>query len=383
MRSPPGLGFHSWIGSSPVREPPVRGGEAFEAALLLSDDAIALDSSYADAFAARARAMSGRAWKSGEPAWRDSAVAAARRAIALDPDFAAGFAELGEALRMQGEREAALEAFRLTVNLDQSLANGLANLNDYDHGRLDEAASWWTRILESDPANPMSLMEAGRTYLHLGMPTRARALFDRARNVEPGVSGVAANLTAMAFLAERRPHEARAEVRRILAATGDAPVSLLFAGRIMTALEDLPEARRYFERGLLTARDAVFVEDSEISLAWILQQSGDAERAQRHLEDASRRLESRTRGLTWRPEDHAQLARIRAVAGDREGAIDAMREEVRRGWRHHAGGLLLILGAPAYPVLGSLRGDPRYDRLIAEVEADVTRMRERVEREGW
>jgi hypothetical protein len=64
------------------------------------------------------------------------------------------------------------------------------------------------------------------------------------------------------------------------------------------------------------------------------------------------------------------------VAGDREGANRALQIAVQSGWR-------LYNADPNDPILGSLQGDPRYDRPMAEVKADIARMRERVEREGW
>jgi serine/threonine protein kinase len=103
---------------------------------------------------------------------------------------------------------------------------------------------------------------------------------------------------------------------------------------------------------------------------------GESEQAHHVLQEASDRFEVRRRGLPWRPEDHVTSARIRIVAGDREGAIQALQVAVQSGWRQYN-------ADPYDPVLGSLHGDPRYDRLMAEVRADVDRMRARVEREGW
>jgi len=62
--------------------------------------------------------------------------------------------------------------------------------------------------------------------------------------------------------------------------------------------------------------------------------------------------------------------------GDREEALRLLEVAVRRGWREYYFTLL-------DPILSSLRGDPRFDRLMAQVKADVDRQRARVEREGW
>jgi hypothetical protein len=64
------------------------------------------------------------------------------------------------------------------------------------------------------------------------------------------------------------------------------------------------------------------------------------------------------------------------VAGNREGALPELREAIQAGWR-------VLNEPPNEPRMGSLQGEHGYERLIAEVEADVDRMRTWVEREGW
>jgi hypothetical protein len=63
-------------------------------------------------------------------------------------------------------------------------------------------------------------------------------------------------------------------------------------------------------------------------------------------------------------------------ASPREGAIQDLQVAVQSGWR-------LYNGNPNDPILNSLQGNPRYDGLIAEVKADIARMRTRIERARW
>ncbi|CAN5716074.1 hypothetical protein BH23GEM7_BH23GEM7_09180 [soil metagenome] len=135
-------------------------------------------------------------------------------------------------------------------------------------------------------------------------------------------------------------------------------------------------ARGYIEWGLPGSTWNWWKEEAGLTLAWILRQTGEIEQAQYLVDEASGRFEKRRRGHTRRPEDHVQSARIQVVRGDREGALRELQEAVRQGWRFYNEN-------PHDPVLNSLRGDPRYDRLMVEVKADVDRMRARVEREGW
>jgi hypothetical protein len=161
----------------------------------------------------------------------------------------------------------------------------------------------------------------------------------------------------------------------MLAATAEAPEALLFAGHAVLATGDLPMARQYFERGLAGA-PAYERALGELALAWIRQQSDAEQRARDLTQDATHRLRKRWGGDPKRPEDYVDLVKIRVLEGDREGALRAMDEGVRQGWR-------FLNDHPNDPILNSLRGDPRYDRLMAEVKADVDLMRARVEREGW
>jgi tetratricopeptide (TPR) repeat protein len=128
------------------------------------------------------------------------------------------------------------------------------------------------------------------------MTERARALFDRAMKVQPGFPWILHH-HSLTYIGEGRPQEARAEIQHLLAAARESPDALLLAGQIAAALGDLSAARRYIERGFPEASSVWWKEQTGITLAWILQQAGDAERARQVLQGASHRFELRRRGL--------------------------------------------------------------------------------------
>ncbi len=206
------------------------------------------------------------------------------------------------------------------------------------------------------------------------MTARARELLESSIAFEPEFAWARYHL-ALAFLQGGEHEEARAQIRQMLAITREHPRSLALAGLAAMAMQDFHSARAYFERGLSDAPAFEGLHGS-MGLAWILQQSGEVERAQALVHRVTRAFEQFWGGQPRRPEDFINLARIRLLRGDREDAIRQVETAVRQGWR-----VLHEEGNP--PILDSLRGDPRYDRLIAEVEADIARMRARVEREGW
>jgi tetratricopeptide (TPR) repeat protein len=292
----------------------------------------------------------------------------------LDSTLADAFNSLGWVLDHSGDPEAALQAHGRAVELSPNHSDGLAVLLHWSFGRLDEAARWWAPALARSPTNTNTYWQAGKTYLCLGMLTRARELLGKSVAFEPSFAWAQYSL-ALVFLREGKREQARAQIDRLLAANREDASALSFAGLAAFALEDFAVARDYLERGLKEA-PAYVRRHGTIALAWILQQSGEKERTHELVEDASRQFEQSWGGQPKRPEDFMDLARIRLLQGNREDALQLMETAVRRGWR-------FVYLQPNAPILGSLQGDPRYDALMAEVYADIERMRARVEREGW
>jgi TolB-like protein/Tfp pilus assembly protein PilF len=355
-----------------VRRPTQRDNEAGLSLLRRTRE---LDPRYADAYTTLAEAFLNQYFFHGDRMWLDSVSVAAQRAIALDPEFAHGYHWLGFAYDWRGERDAALEAHRRAVELNPYVSGGLANVYHYSFGRLDEAAHWWRPVLEGDPTNSVFYWLAGRTYLNLGMTAHARALLEKSVEFQLDLAWSYYNLSTT-FLLEGRPDEARAQIQRMLTASGNAPDALLFAGHHALALGDFRAARGYLERAPIAGgaqREAAL---GTLTLAWILQRSGEADRARTLVREAAGQLEQWWGSPPTRPEGLVDLARVRVLEGNREDALRQMEAAVRHGWR-------LIYEWPMDPILDSLRGDPRFDRLMAEVMADVARQRARVEREGW
>jgi serine/threonine-protein kinase len=345
-----------------------------DAGLALLKQALELEPDCPEAYTALGMALAMRYWQTGDRRLLDSAIAAERRAIMLDSTLAEAYSNLGWALDHSGDREAALQAHRRAVKLSPNHSSGLAVLHHWSFGRLDEAARWWAPALARDPTNTNTYWQAGRTYLCLGMLTRARELLGKSVSFEPSFAWAQYDLT-LVFLREGNRRQASAQIARMLASNREDSSALTFAGLGAFAMGDLRAARGYFERGLKEA-PAYERRQATVGLAWILQQSGEKERSRELIKDASRQFEQFWGGQPKRPEDFMDLARIRLLDGNREEALQLMETAVSRGWR-------FVYEEPNAPILESLQGNPRYDTLIAGVRADITRMRARVELEGW
>ena len=344
------------------------------AALSLLRKARALDPKYPDAHAALAKALRFQWWYTGDRRWLDSAVVTAQRSVALDPAFAEGHSQFGWALDWRGDLKEALVAHRRAVQLNPNLSDGLANLYFFGFGRLDESARWWAPAIQTDPTNGYFRFIAGRAYLSLGMHTRARAVLEKAIEFWPEYPFAHYSVASM-FLLEGRTTEARDRIQQMLAASGNDPDGLILAGHAEAALGDFPAARRYLEQGLPGASDW-FKAQGELLLAYIIGRSGETDHTRALVHDAARRFEKRSGDHPNKPDEYIEWARARLMQGDREAGLRLLEEGVQKGWRY-------VGDYPNDPILNSLRGEPRYERLMAQVKADIDRQRARVERERW
>jgi Flp pilus assembly protein TadD len=100
----------------------------------------------------------------------EAAVACYRRAIALKPRNASGHSNLGNVLRDLGRFEAAVASHQQAVHLDPNNPDTRHNLGVAlrDLGRRDQALDCFERALDSDPNHVPSILDRGRSLLLAG-----------------------------------------------------------------------------------------------------------------------------------------------------------------------------------------------------------------------
>jgi serine/threonine-protein kinase len=118
----------------------------------------------------------------------EKAKAAARRALALDPDLADAHAVLAHATMMTGDDRAAEAEFRRALELD---ANSVMALHWYSHllmnkKRWDESLALSKRLLELDPMGFWNV-HLGEHYLKKGDRALALEQFRRAVDLDPNL----------------------------------------------------------------------------------------------------------------------------------------------------------------------------------------------------
>jgi tetratricopeptide (TPR) repeat protein len=107
----------------------------------------------------------------------DAAIAEAERAIALNPNDAAGYVAMGGALIFGGRAEEAVQFVERATRLDPHAAVNLylLGLVHFSTGQLDEAAALLERALERSPFNREWSAPLAAIYGHFGRDQEAQA----------------------------------------------------------------------------------------------------------------------------------------------------------------------------------------------------------------
>jgi tetratricopeptide (TPR) repeat protein len=130
-------------------------------------------------------ALSEAFWKSCD---YDTAIAVAKRAIEIDPNYARAYSYLGMALKEKGERDAALEAFRKAVQLNPTdylwTYTNIGSLLT-EKGECDAALAALARALEMDPKYAWGYTCVGKANLAKGDYDAAIAAFQKSIELDP------------------------------------------------------------------------------------------------------------------------------------------------------------------------------------------------------
>jgi serine/threonine protein kinase/Tfp pilus assembly protein PilF len=281
------------------------------------------------------------------------------QALALDPEFAWAWRQLGRAYASQAAQgwgsaaegyERARNAMERALSMEPDLAEAHVALgwirmaHDWDF-RGAEAS--YARALGSEPRNATVLRGAGVLALTLGRNEEAIRLYRRAIEQDPLGSATYNNL-GIALRAAGRLEEAEAAYRKALE---------LAPERVGThsglALAFLAEGR---------ADEALAEALLEPDEAWRLWALAIIHRTRRQEADSDAVL----RELTdkYATDTAHQIAEVHAVRGD----VDAAFEWLDRAYAQRDGGLMDVKTSP---YLHSLQGDPRWGAFLKKMGLDL------------
>lgn len=313
----------------------------------------------------------------GEPhSHLEAGVAAARRAVSLDPEIAIGWIALGYNLGLSGRFAEADSAFARALPLEPTLARDYAGESLVMQGRCDEAVPLLRAAVAGNPGEPRPFMPLALAYACLGMDAEAERAAQRAYELLALHPYYLLADFAMVHLELLRGDPARARSRaetirargqrQHLGTLGIADAAL-FSG-------DLAEARRGYR--LLLDRNPEMrhpwtYRSVGLSLAHVLALTGAGGEAEPLLDRAEARARRALEEGNAHPGVPLELAAVHAVRGQSGPALLWLRRAADAGWPWHR-------LTSRDPVFAGLRSTEEWRNLLADMERRATTMREAV-----
>jgi tetratricopeptide (TPR) repeat protein len=312
----------------------------------------------------------------------DRAVVLLERAVSLDPAYARAYVELGAALSTKADylsmpelHERALQTLRRATELQPGAARAWRELGStlVGLGQNADAVHALNRALAIDPADSSSIGAMGRA-LFIGYARFAEAAdwFERAvaRNANAGWYWL--QLAHCAALLRDFPRGERAAARamELQEAFLSGRQGLFMAGAYMRAGHLAALQGRHAESTSLFEREQDFLVRTEHPLrqripvelnarlgdAW--QRLGETARANAAFDLALQHFERRARLGADDPFTRYYAAAVHALRGDAEPALAYLERALARQPAFTAA------RAAIEPEFESLRGDPRFQRLL-------------------
>jgi TolB-like protein len=299
-------------------------------------------------------------------------------AARLDPLSGVVKVSLGNKLEDLGRFDEARAQYESVIRIDPDFPLAYSNLGGLDwrvNGRLDNAIVRLRQAANLDPGSPGYFADLARLWANLGGTAEAERSLDLARS---NWSDEDADFWAMGVsMRSGEFAEAHEAAEAVLAQNPANGVALLILG-----LNDLHADRVDLAIARYRAAHPALLDDDNPDIdilnfwqandiVYLLQKTGDYATANMLLDRNVAFIQTIPRlGINgyW-----IEDARIHMLQGRTERALAATREAVDSGWRSS-----WRYSLKHDPVLEPLHGEPEYQAIIAEVEADMAAQLARV-----
>jgi TolB-like protein len=343
-------------------------------AVALYHAAIAADTAYALAYVGLANAQMDIYDRHLGAPWRDSAYATIHHALRIAPGLAEAYAILGYIESDDPARhEAALAAnYRaLAIDPNNSIAlRGMA-FHLWPRGELEEALRWALRATLVDPADHIAQALTARIYGAAGDVDAAERWYVRSLETEDGAWARSGLLQLYINIgAFDRAERVMQTLRADKAFPAAAPA--FWQSELDFEQQRYPEAFQLMKKADALARREPgqhYVPSAD--LAYLYWRRGDRRDAERLLREIEASFE-KDRAEGRNPDDRA-LAQIEAIRGNRNAALGHLKAAAAKNWYSTA-------AIRNSPVFESLRTDPEFQKILADVDAQGAALRSRMAR---
>ena len=307
----------------------------------------------------------------------DESLAQIERAVALDPLSSVMRDVLGSILEMKGRFREAKDAYHRAATIDPLQPgpyDSLAILIGYALGRPADAVPFAQKAMELDPDSPRYVATLALLRFDLGDDGDATRLLTAARQLGSD-HFLVLTISAVLNLIRGDQQGAVRDADRLLALVPRDGTGLMVLRNHDLQVDRPKQARARYAQAypelLATPSPKMdrWTSSVAVDLALVLQKTGESERAKVLLDLAESLISTVPRlGIVGYGIADAQ---IHALRGDKAKALAALREAERAGWR----GPFWRYYRDFDPALASIRNEPEFKAVFADIERDMARQR--------
>jgi len=314
----------------------------------------------------------------------DAGLIQIEAAIQLDPLSAVLQTNLGSVLGALGRPEEAVAQFKnnIKVHVDNPSSYWSLGAIYWTHfGQLDEALVWFKQGLERNPGNAQITAWIGLIYLDLGAEAEAERWINTALELVP--DGIFSNWAKeMLLLFQGESTQATEYAGKVLRQDPRWALSLadLRNQDLQSDLAAGASARYEEQFPVLFNNDDPEIDRSNVQaavdLSLIMTSLGQSERAQLLLDRSLDYVASTSMPrLHWYSVAYGipQQVQIYALQGKTGKALEALRQAIDNGWRG-----LWWYWLEHDPNLDSIRDEPEFQAMVAEIKLDMATQLQRV-----
>jgi TolB-like protein len=328
-----------------------------EEAISFFQEALALDSVFALAYAGLGDAYSQRVQRYGFTInWLDSSLAMSRRALELDDGLAEAHKSLALAYDNNGWINRAREEYEKAIALNPNYVTAIRNIGllDYRIGQFADAVAAAKRSILLAPDNVMGYVQAAMALAAAGEDSAALGWYRRARILDPGHPVPLLGIGWL-YLAAGERDRAKNVADTLLHLVPEFGPGLELFICIDMACRDFRSALRVYEDGgsPVNARGA-----------YLLNAAGRKSESQRVLRETIAKTDRFVNDGDESPTPRFEAAAALELMGRREEALAWFRRALDAGWRE-------VRWARQDPLLASVRTDSAFQQLLEEMNRRV------------
>jgi TolB-like protein/Tfp pilus assembly protein PilF len=305
-------------------------------------------------------------------------------AVRLDPMSTVIRYAYAVSLREVGRFEEALEQLEIALEIDPNFVSAhdaIATIQWQVFNRFDMAAQGFVKAITLDPKQADLYVWLAQLYLDLGEPERASLLLDRANELAPDYNTTAWGRLLLHLYQQTTGGWAE-DAEAVLAEPIGTPwLSHFCAAQLRNQAmaegrhdEALAIYSKHHPQLLLDVEPVIDLNNyrAAIDLSLVLQMMGDQERASMLLERSAAFIRGQPRlgmfGGYWISD-----VQILALQGHKAEALAALRLAADEGWRS-----LWWYFLQYDPNLESIRSEPVFQAVLAEIKADMSAQMQRI-----